>query len=163
MKHSVSVLIILMLFISCNNKQPHTIEQISRLNDTIIAQKLTLSPGTMISIGVVQGEDVFSYHASFQDGQKPNDTTLYEIASITKVFTGLMSAKAVNESIINIDDAVTKYLKNQNLPRRFEKITVRNLLTHSSGLPLLLPDISDRLVNPEWIICKPTQLFRAET
>lgn len=43
-------------------------------------------------------------------GNKPNDSTLYELASVTKTFTGYVAAKAVLDQKINLDDDIRIYL-----------------------------------------------------
>ena len=56
-----------------------------------------------------------------------------EIASITKLYTGLLFAQFVDQGLIGIDDPVGKYL--QDFPTTGEKaITLRHCFTHTSGL-----------------------------
>jgi len=56
-----------------------------------------------------------------------------EIASITKLYTGLLFAQFVDQGLIGIDDPVGKYL--QDFPTTGEKaITLRQCFTHTSGL-----------------------------
>ncbi len=53
-----------------------------------------------LSIGVVQGEAEWTAHfghLSENDSSASTDNTLYEIRSITKVFTGLLLAGAVQD------------------------------------------------------------------
>jgi len=55
-----------------------------------------------------------------------------EIASITKLYTGLLFAQFVDQGLIGIDDPVGKYL--QDFPTTGEKaITLRQCFTHTSG------------------------------
>ena len=60
-------------------------------------------------------------------------TTPTEIASITKLFTGILFAQFVDQNIIGIDDPVGKYLPDFPLkgPRA---VTMRHCFTHTSGL-----------------------------
>src|SRR2546423_9401599 len=65
--------------------------------------------------------------------------TIYDLASLTKpLATGLLAAISVERGQIELDAAVSHYLS------EFERddkraITVRQLLTHTSGLPAWLP------------------------
>lgn len=59
--------------------------------------------------------------------------TLFPINSATKCFTGTAIMQLVEAGKINLDDAAEKYLK--DLPEEWRKITVKQLLTHTSGLP----------------------------
>lgn len=55
-----------------------------------------------------------------------------EIASITKLYTGLLFAQFVDQGLIGIDDPVGKYLS--DFPTRGDKaITLRHCFTHTSG------------------------------
>ncbi|WP_262895636.1 serine hydrolase [Chryseobacterium paridis] len=43
-------------------------------------------------------------------GNKPNDSTLYELASVTKTFTGYIAAKAVLDKKLSLEDDIRMYL-----------------------------------------------------
>lgn len=70
-------------------------------------------------------------------GDRPNDSTLYEIASVTKTFTGYLAAKAVLDGKINLDDDIRIYLDEAypNIEFEGEPVRVRHLITHTSGFP----------------------------
>ncbi|MCZ6704196.1 MAG: serine hydrolase [Ignavibacteria bacterium] len=56
--------------------------------------------------------------------------SVYEIASISKQFTALLIMMLKEENKLDYDDKITKYLP--TLP--YDNITIRHLLTHTSGL-----------------------------
>jgi len=58
--------------------------------------------------------------------------TVYEIGSITKQFTAEAVILLVEEGKLGLDDPISKYLP--DLPQAWAQITVRHLLTHTSGL-----------------------------
>lgn len=62
--------------------------------------------------------------------------TIMNIASISKTFTGVCIMKAVEEGLVSLDEDINNYLPfkifNPNFPN--EKITLRHLATHTSGL-----------------------------
>ncbi|HEU5237777.1 MAG TPA: serine hydrolase domain-containing protein, partial [Pyrinomonadaceae bacterium] len=64
--------------------------------------------------------------------------TVFELASITKTFTATAIMILVEEGKVNIDDHISKYL--EKTPDSWKNITVRHLLTHTSGLPTLGKD-----------------------
>ncbi len=65
--------------------------------------------------------------------------TIYDLASLTKPLeTGLLCARYAEADEIKLDDPVAAYLSEFNLPDK-KAITVRQLLTHSSGLPAWRP------------------------
>ncbi len=62
----------------------------------------------------------------------PNDTTtLFELASVSKQFTAMVIMMLKEEGKLNYDDPLAKYLPEIPYPG----ITIRHLLTHTSGLP----------------------------
>jgi CubicO group peptidase (beta-lactamase class C family) len=65
--------------------------------------------------------------------------TIFEIGSVSKVFTSLVLADMVNRGEVTLDDRAAKYLpENARMPERSGKsITLLDLSTHSSGLPPL--------------------------
>jgi CubicO group peptidase (beta-lactamase class C family) len=76
------------------------------------------------------------YHKAFGyrnfDTKEPIDTTsIFEIASISKQFTSMIIMMVKEEGKLNYDDPVEKYIP--GLP--YQGITIRHLLTHTSGLP----------------------------
>ncbi len=59
--------------------------------------------------------------------------TVYEIGSISKQFAAEAVMLLVDDGNLDLDDPITKYLP-ANAPDIWRKITVRNLLNHTSGL-----------------------------
>lgn len=67
--------------------------------------------------------------------QKADANTLFYIASSTKSFMAMVAALLDRNGKIRLDDPVTKYTKGLTLRASIpDKVTVRNLLTHTSGL-----------------------------
>jgi D-alanyl-D-alanine carboxypeptidase len=68
-------------------------------------------------------------------------TTVYELASITKQFTATAMMMLVGEGKVGLDVRASQYLP--DLPAAWSGVTVRQLLTHSSGIKSYtsLPDL----------------------
>ena len=66
-----------------------------------------------------------------------NENTIFEIGSATKVFTALLVLSLVEQGKMSLDDPLEKYLpKDVPVPsRNNRKILLKDLLTHTSGLP----------------------------
>jgi serine-type D-Ala-D-Ala carboxypeptidase/endopeptidase len=94
-------------------------------------------------IGVLKGgrTEVFAYGETTPGSRvAPTADTVYEIGSITKVFTALLLAEAVERGELALDDPVQKHLAGQaSMPVADTPITLAHLATHTSGLPRL-PD-----------------------
>lgn len=66
---------------------------------------------------------------------KVNASTIFEIGSITKVFTGLLLGCEANRGQVDLDDPAVMYLRNAPINNRyFDQITLVDLATHVSGL-----------------------------
>src|SRR5687768_4716765 len=73
--------------------------------------------------------------ADKEAGIKADTDTLYYIASSTKSFTALAAAMLDKEGKIKFSDAMTKYTSGIQFKNDIpDKITIRDLLTHTSGL-----------------------------
>jgi CubicO group peptidase (beta-lactamase class C family) len=70
---------------------------------------------------------------------KASAETVYILASITKPITVLVLMLLVERGLISLNDPVQKYLPEFQGPGR-DKVRVQDLLTHTSGLPDMLPE-----------------------
>lgn len=72
--------------------------------------------------------------ADFGDGRMLTDTTLVNICSISKQFAAIALLKLQEEGKLSLDDSVSKYFPQFKAPF-FNRITLRHLLSHTSGIP----------------------------
>jgi D-alanyl-D-alanine carboxypeptidase len=94
-----------------------------------------------LSIAVVFDQDlVWSKAYGFSDLEKmtpATPSTVYRIGSITKLFTSTAILQLRDEGKLRLDDPVSLYLPWFSVPNPFPdapEITIRQLLTHTSGL-----------------------------
>ena len=95
-----------------------------------------------IIVGVIEpdGRRVVAYgNLANGDPRTLDGDTIFEIGSVTKVFTSLLLADMVNRKEVALDDPAAQYLpEHVGMPERNGKpITLLDLATHSSGLPPL--------------------------
>ena len=78
--------------------------------------------------------------------QEVNGDTLFDIASITKPFTGLLLQDMIERGEMKLDDPVQKYLPaSVKMPARNGKqITLLHLVTHTSGLPHIAENLNPK-------------------
>jgi CubicO group peptidase (beta-lactamase class C family) len=74
--------------------------------------------------------------ANLQDGVRVTDDTVFSINSATKSFTGVAIMQLVEDGKLALDAPVSRYL--DGLPAAWQPVTIRQLLTHTSGLPDIL-------------------------
>src|ERR1700739_2511623 len=96
--------------------------------------------GSAIVVGVIdaKGRRVVAYGSLAKDDKRPlNGDTVFEIGSITKVFTSLVLMDMVQKGEVAVNDPISKYLPaSVKVPERNDKkITLQDLSTQSSGLP----------------------------
>ncbi len=73
-------------------------------------------------------------------GAALDERSIFEIGSITKGFTGILLADMVRKGEVSLDDPVTKYAgPGAKLPAGAESMTLRDLVTQTSGLPRMPP------------------------
>src|SRR5438105_8125697 len=99
-----------------------------------------------IVVGIIdpQGRRIISYgHRNAGDARPLNGDTVFEIASVTKVFTALLLADMVAKNEVALSDPASKYLTAVaiKLPEgNGHLITLLDLATHTSGLPFMPAD-----------------------
>ena len=84
------------------------------------------------------------------NGRALDGDTVFEIGSITKVFTALLLTEMVTRGEVALDDPASKYLPAQvKMPERNgRKITLLDLATYTSGLPRVPDGIPNTGDNP---------------
>jgi CubicO group peptidase (beta-lactamase class C family) len=94
-------------------------------------------PGAIAVIGNHDGPlvTVSAGHLDWAPSPVPNDRTLWDLASLTKV-VGMTSAmmQLVEQGKVDLDAPVQRYLPEWQGANK-DKVTVRDLITHRSGLP----------------------------
>src|ERR1043166_3400983 len=74
-----------------------------------------------------------------------DEETLFQIASTTKAFTATAVMSLVEEGKISLDERVRRILP--QLPLAWNGVTVRQLLSHTSGLPdVVVKEDSDEVI-----------------
>ena len=119
----ISLLFIFIKFAACTSSN-----EIEKIFNTAVSENfsgviLIASEGKIIFNGVNGKRD-------FENNIPLSSSDIFELASISKQFTAMMIMMCKEKGLLSYDDLVEKYL---DLP--YKGITIRNLLTHTSGLP----------------------------
>ncbi|HQU85188.1 MAG TPA: serine hydrolase domain-containing protein [Pyrinomonadaceae bacterium] len=105
--------------------------------DKFIAAEMQKRKIPALSIAVIKDGKVVRAKgygfANLEHKIPANENTVYEIGSISKQLASEALMLLVEDGKVNLDDAINKYLP-ANAPPTWEKITVRDLLNHTSGL-----------------------------
>jgi serine-type D-Ala-D-Ala carboxypeptidase/endopeptidase len=117
---------------------PSSVEVRALLIDHIDAQHKC--PGMVVGIIAPAGRRIIAYGVRDQNDPRPLDgDTIFEIGSVTKVFTALLLADMVQRHEVALSDPVATYLPaGVRVPElNGRRITLVDLATHTSGLPFM--------------------------
>lgn len=119
-------------------------KELSSIVDQYAENTLKMGNINSLAIAIYRDGDVYQQYYGTLDKtalHKPDDSTLYEIASISKIFAGSLAAKAVLEQKITLKDDIRRYLQGDYANLQFEgtPITIQDLLTHTLGLKATSP------------------------
>src|SRR5882672_6371897 len=91
-----------------------------------------------LSIGVVKNGKIIKAkgygRANIELDIPASEKSVYKIASISKQFITAGIMKLLQEGKIKVSDPITKFIK--DAPAKWNSITIRHLLNHTSGLPV---------------------------
>lgn len=151
-KAGLSLLALGSLLAECSFAQsfPSDAEIRAMLEQRVVKQKQSVG----IVVGVIgpEGRRVVSFGGLDNGSPKVlNGDTLFEIGSVTKVFTSLLLADMAQKGEVALTDPISKYLPpGTKVPERNgRQITLVDLATHTSGLPRLPTNLKPKdLANP---------------
>nr|P18539.1 RecName: Full=Beta-lactamase; AltName: Full=Cephalosporinase; Flags: Precursor [Serratia marcescens]CAA37137.1 precursor polypeptide (AA -21 to 355) [Serratia marcescens] len=97
-------------------------------------------PGMAIAVSVDGKQQIYPYGvASKQTGKPITEQTLFEVGSLSKTFTATLAVYAQQQSKLSFKDPASHYLPDVR-GSAFDGVSLLNLATHTSGLPLFVPD-----------------------
>lgn len=113
--------------------------------DDLVLREMKKSEVPGMSVAVIQNGKVIKLkgygYANVEHQVKVTPSTMFEIGSIGKMFTASLVMKLVEAGKVNLDESIRTYLP--DAPVAWQKITVRNMLTHTSGITRDYPESFD--------------------
>lgn len=116
--------------------QQDTAAAVARID--AVVQKHMRAPGAVgISVAVARGDEL-AYEraygfAELEFAVNADPETMFRIGSVTKQFTAAAIVVLSARGKLSVDDPLTKFLP--DYPTHGHEITLRHLLTHTSGIP----------------------------
>lgn len=140
------LLTISVLFFSCGKELKIATDnqnigdgQITKKQSELIFERIKPFPNnTQISIAIIENGKAHFYGVKRDNDNIiniQNHNKVFEIGSISKVFTSTLLASLVLENKINLDDDISNYLALKL--NNDQQITFKELANHTSGLPRL--------------------------
>lgn len=116
-----------------------------------------------IVVGIInqEGSKILNYGKLSKDGPEVDGDTVFELCSVTKVFTAILLADMVERGEVGLNDPIDKYLpQSVKVPTwNGKKITLLHLATHTSGLPNSAQKSSPRDNKPGYVDFSVDQLY----
>lgn len=142
----------ILLLIGCNTSK--TTEKQSNIPTSdqkeLIYSSIKVFPeATQFAIGFIRNGETFYYGVKLKNrlvNSETNYNKVFEIGSITKLFTATILADFVLENKLKLDDPINTYL-HLDLHNK-TNITFKQLANHTSGLPRLPSNLNSE-INPE--------------
>ncbi len=127
------VLILTLAFATSAQSQTSPLDSVERYVRAELARQNI--PG--LSLAILRGDSVllsrgFGY-ANVELRALASDSTIYQSGSVGKQFTAAAVVMLSEAGRLSLDDSITRYFPRS--PRGWRGITIRHLLTHTSGIP----------------------------
>jgi CubicO group peptidase (beta-lactamase class C family) len=114
-------------------------EGLAKKVDSIVIHHMRKHRIPGLSIGLVKDHSIiYNRGYGLKNIEKPDqvtDNTIFHTASISKLFTAEAAAKLISQGIISLDDKLVNIIPEiKYSDQRVEKITLKHLMNHTSGL-----------------------------
>lgn len=116
-------------------------EDVTRFDtlDALVEHEMARLQIPGVAVGILHDGQVETYGygvISLASGYPTKPDTLFQIGSNTKVFTATLAMRLVEDGVLDLDAPLNRYLPDLRLadPSAPSRITVRQLVTHMSGL-----------------------------
>lgn len=143
------LLLISAIILSCyqKNRGPNiSNEKVKTVNYLKKKMKEEGIPGLQVTVinnnKIVLSENLGLANVPFSVDTKEN--TIFSINSIAKVFASTAILQLEEKKILSLSDSISKHIS--NLPNEWSSITIKQLLSHTSGLPDIEDPNEDKLV-----------------
>ncbi|WP_454801600.1 serine hydrolase [Mucilaginibacter phyllosphaerae] len=110
--------------------------------DVFVKQKMQQKHIPALQLAIIRNNKIIKLNtygtANLEYNIAATDQSIFSINSITKAFTGVAIMQLAEEGKLKITDPISMYL--DSLPVAWQKITLQQVLTHTSGLPDILDE-----------------------
>ena len=139
-------------------------EEIASINGWLQKQ-VDIAKYPSLTVAIVRdGKTVYERAFGFEDiatGKPATLQTQYHVASVTKVFTASLAVMLHKQGVVELDQPVAKYLPEDveisTTPETGATITLRQLASHTSGLPRGVPGRVQSV--DDWYDLEPQRLY----
>tara|TARA_R110001592_G_scaffold22214_5_gene88669 strand:- start:6629 stop:8086 length:1458 start_codon:yes stop_codon:yes gene_type:complete len=135
-KIKLTLLLLSLLFIySCQKSSAE--KELKNEIESYLTEQIQMQEIPGLALGVIKnGKVVYEGYfgkADLENNTPVNESTLFPVYSITKLVVTTAVFQLIEQDKISLEDDVSKHL--ENLLEAWQGLKIKNLLTHSSGLP----------------------------
>ena len=123
------------------------IRKIVRLDDDI-----DLNQGSCTVIGIIDGDSTYTYQWGTLEHQSQSpvtDTSLFVAGGVSHAQLILLTYHMMQLGLINIDDSLGRFQFREFSGSRLNTFTIGSLLSHNTGLPAILPELTHLKADPD--------------
>jgi Beta-lactamase len=133
-----SILILFSLTISSfSQKVKSSKNEVKQKIDNYVKEIIGINeiPGLAIAV-IKNGKIIYEKNygkSSIEENTIVDEKSIFRLYSTTKLITAVAVFQLIEKEKLSLEDNISKYLN--NLPKEWQEIKIKNLITHSSGLP----------------------------
>lgn len=139
MKNSFFILSLLLVF-NLTFSQKSEDQLTEQKIDNYIKEVIAINEIPGVALGVVKdGKVIYEKYfgkAVLEENKAVDKNTAFKLFSTTKLITSIGVFQLIEKGKLSLEDPISKYI--DNLPDAWQTIQVKNLLSHSSGLPNII-------------------------
>ncbi|SDI90284.1 serine hydrolase domain-containing protein [Chryseobacterium jejuense] len=112
----------------------------SALIDQYVKEVMAINQIPGLAIGIIKDDQIIfqQYYGkeTLENDKKVDSNSMFRIYSTSKLMSNIAAFQLIEKGQLSLEDKISKYL--ENLPKEWQEVQVKNLLTHSSGIPNLI-------------------------
>ena len=166
MKKLRMIALVVLIFCSCSRLDCLAAEtpSVAEINEILrqCVDKQNRTPDIVVGVIDTHRTNVIAYGVRERGKvEKVDGDSIFEIGSITKVFTTTLLQQMADSGEVKLDDPINKYLPAsvKTPSRNGKEITLLDLATHTSGLPSVPDNLSPRSGDDPWADYTVDQMY----
>lgn len=133
----ILILSFFFLSLSCFGQNVKNLNNLQKKTDNYLKETIEVNqiPGAAVAV-IKNGEIIYEQYfgkSSIEENTTIDKNSIFRFYSTTKLITTVAVFQLIERKKLSLDDKISKYLF--DLPKEWQEVKIKNLVTHSSGLP----------------------------
>lgn len=143
MKKITVIFIVILILFAAFTRPVHALTEEQSIAIQRLLDETSRKSGTpALSVSIVDGDETLYFSSGYANREREllaTENTLYELASVSKAFTGLGILLLEEQGLLSMTDPIQKYIpwlsfEYQGVPIDMQSVTLNHFLHHTSGL-----------------------------